>query len=34
MPVTLTFEKAGAFETYLHVVGIGAFAPEAEHQDH
>jgi len=34
MPVTLTFEKAGAIETYLHVVGIGAFAPEGEHQDH
>ena len=34
VPVTLTFEKAGAIETYLHVVGIGAFAPEAEHQDH
>jgi hypothetical protein len=34
MPVTLTFEKAGAIETYLHVVGIGAFEPEGEHQDH
>jgi len=34
MPVTLTFERAGAIETYMHVVGIGALAPEAEHQDH
>jgi copper(I)-binding protein len=34
MPVTLTFEVGGAIETYLHVVGIGAFAPEPEHQDH
>jgi hypothetical protein len=34
MPVTLTFEKASAIETYLHVVAIGALAPEGEHQDH
>jgi copper(I)-binding protein len=34
MPVTLTFEKAGSIETYLHVIAIGAFAPEGEHEDH
>jgi periplasmic copper chaperone A len=30
MAVTLTFEKAGSVETYLHVVAVGAFAPEGE----
>jgi copper(I)-binding protein len=34
MPVTLTFENAGTIETYLHVVAIGALAPETEHEDH
>jgi copper(I)-binding protein len=34
MAMTLTFEKAGTIETYLHVVAIGAFAPEGEHRDH
>jgi copper(I)-binding protein len=33
MPVMLTFERAGTIETYLHVIAIGAFAPEA-HGDH
>lgn len=31
VPVTLTFEAGGAIETYLHVVGVGAMAPEGAH---
>ena len=27
MPVTLTFEKAGSVETFLHVLPIGAERP-------
>jgi copper(I)-binding protein len=37
LPVTLTFEKAGAIDTYLHVIAIGAMGLDGsmgEHQDH
>jgi copper(I)-binding protein len=37
MPVTLTFEKAGSVETYLHVIAIGAMgldgSVDAEHHE-
>ena len=31
VPVTLTFEKAGSIDTFLHVLGLGARGPEAGH---
>jgi copper(I)-binding protein len=36
VPVTLTFEKAGSFDTFLHVLAIGARGPEGneEHGGH
>jgi copper(I)-binding protein len=37
LPVTLTFEKAGSVETYLHVIPIGAMGLDGsmgEHEDH
>ena len=34
VPVTLTFETGGVIETYLHVVGVGAMAPEGGHDGH
>lgn len=39
LPVTLTFEKAGAIETYLHVIAIGAIGLDGSmgaehHEDH
>jgi copper(I)-binding protein len=37
LPVTLTFEKAGSIETYLHVIAIGAMGLDGsmgEHEDH
>jgi copper(I)-binding protein len=33
VPVTLTFEKAGSVETFLHVRPIGAEGGEAHHDD-
>ncbi len=37
MPVTLSFEKAGSVETYLHVIAIGAMGLDgsvgAEHHE-
>jgi copper(I)-binding protein len=29
--VTLTFEKAGSIETFLHILGLGARGPEGDH---
>lgn len=34
MPVTLTFEKAGSIETYLHVIAIGALGLDGSMGDH
>ena len=38
MPITLTFEKAGAIETFLHVIAIGAIGLDGsmgpEHEGH
>lgn len=38
LPVTLTFEKAGTIETYLHVIAIGAMGLDGsvggEHEGH
>ena len=39
MPVTLTFEKAGSIETFLHVQAIGAAGPDgssatSQHEGH
>jgi copper(I)-binding protein len=31
VPVTLTFEKAGSIDTFLHVLAIGARGPEGDH---
>lgn len=31
VPVTLTFEKAGSIDTFLHVLGLGARGPEGGH---
>ncbi len=31
VPVTLTFEKAGSIDTFLHVLSIGARGPEGDH---
>ena len=31
VPVTLTFEKAGNIDTFLHVLAIGARGPEGDH---
>ena len=31
VPVTLTFEKAGSIDTFLHVLGLGARGPEGDH---
>ena len=31
VPVTLTFEKAGKIDTFLHVLAIGARGPEGDH---
>ncbi len=33
LPVTLTFEKAGTVETFLHVMAVGASGPAGDH-DH
>jgi copper(I)-binding protein len=30
MPITLTFEKAGKVDTFLHVMAIGAKGPDAD----
>ena len=42
MPVTLTFEKAGSIDTFLHILAIGADGPDGsapaagddQHEDH